>query len=105
MFGRPWIHVRPHSRIFCKQSRRDSIEGVQALDIHESYGCLSFVHGKTSCDFSDDRNIVQAVRNVSGIIVPYIVGFIDTNIACEFNKPLIFFRTAYDIDWIKNNIN
>lgn len=98
-----YIPVRPYQNNICKQLRNDT-EKTQALLTKENYGCLSFIYGKSSCDFEDNRVIVQAIRNISETIVPFIVGIIDTNADCQENKPIIYSRIAYDIDWIRKNL-
>ncbi|XP_063697888.1 uncharacterized protein LOC134828832 [Culicoides brevitarsis] len=96
-----YIPVRPYQNNICKHMRNDS---AQNLLERENYGCLSFIYGKSSCDFEDNRVIVQAIRNISEKIVPFIVGVIDTNAECVEKKPILYTRIAYDIDWIRENI-
>uniref|UniRef100_A0A336L789 CSON006092 protein n=1 Tax=Culicoides sonorensis TaxID=179676 RepID=A0A336L789_CULSO len=102
-----YIPVRPYQNNICKHLRsknENNMEAQQELLTKENYGCLSFIYGKTSCDFEDNRVIVQAIRKISETIVPFIVGIVDTNAECVENKPLIYSRIAYDIDWIRENM-
>lgn len=98
-----YVPVRPYQNNICKSMRNDT-ENTQKLLEKDNYGCLSFIYGKTSCDFEDNRVIVQAIRNISETIVPFVVGIIDTNADCYENKPLIYARIAYDIDWIRERL-